>query len=340
MKKRRMRIGVDMDGQFPERIVEGVRSFDKERSDVNFVLCGRRESMDAFDRKVPSNSEIWCAADSVGRRDRGSSLNKLGIAMGDGVIDGFFTVGNTTDVMFGLSRIGRLKIVSSPTLVAKAPTENGGEFFVSDAGASVKRDSGIIYEQMIMASTYVGKVLGRIPRVGLLSNGEEEEKGDDLCREIDAMIYRGVRGCGLDSFISYVGKVESDDCFNRGMVDILVGRGYEVNFVLKAAEAVLRASKGIAVRKFYELPFWDRLLAGRTVRKLGRMVYGEVNPDEYNGGVVLGYKRGVVVKGHGNSREGGIHHGLLRLVEAVNGGVGESLNIEIVKNLERYSSKD
>ena len=357
--RKEIRIGVDVDGGdntsgglASMRIADGVRRFAEERLDVSLNLYGTRESFRGFDGNSPVNSSLYYADVHPDKSElrfvKGSSLNMLACAAKDGKIGGFFSNGDTARVAIESVRMRRLDGVRMPTLVANAPWVNG-EFFVSDAGATglssraefykkaIGQQASDIYKQGIMASTYVGRVIGRLPVVGIPSNGEEKIKGSDLCKAVDELILRRIEGSELGSVFSYVGRVEPNDCLRKGKIDLLVGDGCSINWFIKTAEASFLAVRDIVRDEFDKLSCLDRvsIFPGvRALRKVRDGVYAKIDPDKYNGALMLGYN-GVVVKGHGASSADAVYHGLVRLVDALNSGVRVSLNKDISENLEK-----
>lgn len=180
--KKEIRIGVDVDGgdetlkpdgnleSASERIADGVRRFARGRPDVCLFLYGMRDSFRGFGDDVPVSCELYHASEfpdkSVRRSVKGSSLNMLALASKEGRIGGFFSAGDTARVSIESLRMGRLKGVGMPTLVARIPGPNE-DFFISDAGATgdsskeefhkmvIDKQAKTAYKQGIMALSYV-----------------------------------------------------------------------------------------------------------------------------------------------------------------------------------------
>jgi glycerol-3-phosphate acyltransferase PlsX len=166
------------------------------------------------------------------------------------------------------------------------------DFILLDAGANAVCEPRHLAQFGVMGSLYAKEILGLDrPRVGVLSNGSEESKGNDLTRE-------AARLCSLLD-LNFIGYVEGFDLFNDG-VDVVVCDGFVGNIVLKTAESL--GSNIIRMLK--------QELTATPIRKLGawlarggfRGLRRRMDPEVYGGAVLMGLN-GVVIKAHGSSRE-------------------------------------
>jgi glycerol-3-phosphate acyltransferase PlsX len=167
-----------------------------------------------------------------------------------------------------------------------------GDFVLLDAGANPICEPQHLAQFAVMGNIYAREILGHSkPRVGVLSNGSEESKGNELTREASRLCSK------LD--LNFLGYVEGFDLFSDA-VDVVVADGFVGNIVLKTAESLGYAFK-------------DLLKAGLTanpMRYLGAMLCRgglqdlkrRMDPEVYGGAVLLGLN-GIVVKTHGSSRE-------------------------------------
>jgi len=230
------------------------------------------------------------------RAKRDSSM-RVGIRLvHDGRADGFVTAGNTGAAMATAKIIlGTLPGVDRPALAAVFPTAAGTAAILVDVGANVDCKPNNLEQFAIMGEIYFRSIFGtRRPRVGLLSNGEEESKGNDLTRDAYKLLKQLP--------INFVGNVEGRDLYN-GQVDVIVCDGFVGNVALKISEGVVEL-----VREALK----DSLRATIT-RQVGfllsRKAFVEfkkrVDYTEYGGAPLLGLK-GVCIVSHGSSNANAI----------------------------------
>jgi glycerol-3-phosphate acyltransferase PlsX len=146
--------------------------------------------------------------------------------------DAFVTAGNTGGAMANsLFRLGRIRGVKRPALTGVFPVNNG-QCVVLDIGANADCKPEYLVQFALMGSLYAEKIRAiQTPRVGLMSNGEEEGKGNQLVKET----YPLLKDCGLN----FIGNVESKEIYN-GDVDVVVTDGFTGNVFLKTSEAVAK----------------------------------------------------------------------------------------------------
>jgi len=207
-----------------------------------------------------------------------------------GEADAFVTAGNTGGAMVtALFRLGRIRGVKRPALAALFPVQTG-RAVVLDIGANADCRPEYLLQFAVMGSVYAQLALGRDkPRVGLLSNGEEAEKGSTLVKETFPLLQR--------SGLNFVGNVESKEVYS-GAVDVVVTDGFTGNVFLKTSEAVARLLVDILKSEIRSGPVTTlggvlALPALRRVRKL-------MDPAEVGAVPLLGID-GLVLVGHGRS---------------------------------------
>ncbi len=166
---------------------------------------------------------------------RTKKLNTMRVGMelvksGEG--DAFVTAGNTGMAMYFAKKIfGDIKGVIRPCLGAVFPVRNG-RAVVLDIGANAECRPEFLVQFAIMGKIYSQTIFGiQNPTVGLLSNGEEEGKGNDLVRETFPLLQ--------ESNLNFIGNVEGKEVFG-GQVDVVVTDGFTGNVVLKSTEAVAK----------------------------------------------------------------------------------------------------
>jgi glycerol-3-phosphate acyltransferase PlsX len=225
------------------------------------------------------------------RRKSQSSLGILTTLHKEGQVDAVFSAGNTGAVVAtALLTLGRLEGVSRPALAAYMPNPGGGTV-VLDVGANAECKAPWLVQFAHMGSVYTRYLLNREnPRVGLLSIGEEETKGNALVLETLELLKRA-------KHLNFVGNVEGRDVF-KGNVDVVVTDGFTGNVALKTAESVA----GMLVRRVRQelaKDLFAKLGAAFMLPALGRLKR-ELDWEEYGAAPLLGVD-GVCFVGHGSS---------------------------------------
>lgn len=204
----------------------------------------------------------------------------------------FISTGNTGIVMSSaLFTLSRIKGVSRPPIASPLPTL-GRTCFLLDAGSNVDNRPKHLHEFARIGSVYANQVWDReSPTVALLSNGEEEYKGNALVRETHALLR-------ADSSLNYVGLREGNTIFD-GDLDVIVCDGFVGNVVLKFVEGM-----AVAITKFLKYEIGKRPLAGLSAKLfLGaafKALRKRIDYSEYGGAPLLGVNGNAVIC-HGRS---------------------------------------
>lgn len=267
------------------------------------------------------------------RRKDNSSI-RVGMRMvRDGEADAFVSVGNTiaclSSAIFDLRRIRGIR---RPGLCIQYPMSLEPMVFM-DTGATADPKPEILQQFAQMGAIYAEKVLGiSRPRVGLLANGEEEEKGTMVLRESASLLAHGE--------LNFIGNVEPKEAV-KGYADVVVTDGFTGNIHIKTAEAVASFLKRLIKRDVLAGPVpilagillvpaflvglpGLLLLAPRIRRLVKRLDYAEV------GGALLLGVNGVVIVGHGRSNARAVRSAILRAREAVQGEVIPTIKSELL----------
>jgi len=237
----------------------------------------------------------------------------------DGMADAFVSAGNTGAVLSAATLIlGRLRGIGRPTIGALVPTAKEPCLLV-DAGANVDCRPQHLLEFAVMGSIYVGAMRNiPSPRVGLLSIGEEDTKGN----EASLAALKLLRKSGLH----FAGNVEGRDIFS-GELDVVVCDGFTGNILLKFGESVPKFFKA-KFQTFAKTSVWNSTIALLAKNGL-RRVMKEMDYQEAGGVPLLGVN-GVVIIGHGKSSPKAIKNMIFRAEEmiqkAVNVKIQEKLN--------------
>lgn len=208
----------------------------------------------------------------------------------EGRADGWVSAGNSGAIMAAALLIqGRIRGVERPALGSVVPTRDGYAYFL-DVGANVDSKPDYMVQFAGMGAVYAREMLGRpTPRVGLLSNGEEEGKGDERVRETT----RRLKG----SLPGFVGNVEPKDIYASG-ADVVVADGFVGNVAIKMAEAT---AEFLFRNLRDEIPktFAGRV-GGMLIRPRVRELRARIDWREFGGAPLLGID-GVAVVAHGRS---------------------------------------
>lgn len=237
--------------------------------------------------------EVFEMTDKISPRALRTVKNSMGVAydlMKIGEADAFITLGNTGGAMaIGLSRLGRLKGVLRPALSAPFPVKNG-TCIVLDIGANAECKPKYLLQFAIMGSAYAELVLGKKnPRVGLISNGEEAGKGNDLVKATYPLLEK--------SGLNFVGNIEGKEIFG-GQVDVAVTDGFTGNVLMKGAEAVAAFMSDKLREAIYSS---TRTKIGGAIAKPAFKILRETLDPGAIGAVPLLGLDGLVFVGHGRS---------------------------------------
>ena len=210
-------------------------------------------------------------------------------------------------------RIGRIKGISRPAICTLMPTITTKPSMILDAGANTDCKSEYLLEFAIMGNEYATSVMGyENVRVGLLANGEEESKGNELTKEAFKL---------LKDYPFFVGNVESGDIFN-GSTDVIVCDGFSGNLVLKAAEGTASAISKILKDNIKSSPI--QMLGGILLRGAFANLKKKMDYAEYGGAPLLGVNK-VVIISHGKSNERAIECAIYQALKALESSVCERI---------------
>ncbi len=247
--------------------------------------------------------------------------NSMAIGMNlvkNGEARAFVTAGNTGAAYFtAVTTLRRIKGVSRPALSAVLPVKNGKALFM-DTGANADCRPEFLLEFAVMGSIYAEKLLNcPKPRVGLLANGEEEGKGNELVKSAYPLLQ--------NSGLNFLGNIEPKD-FYSGAVDVLVTDGFTGNVFIKSSEAVAKVITD-NLREQISVSFTRKLgylLVKPAFVSLKRML----DPGEIGAAFLLGVD-GYVFIGHGRSDARALSNGLALAQRAVDSKILDTIRSEI-----------
>jgi glycerol-3-phosphate acyltransferase PlsX len=328
------RIGIDaMGGDFgPQAIAEGTAlalrempgrfsvSLVGDQSEIQAALA-RSHATDLGIEVVhaPERIEMAEKAAAAVRRKSQSSLVVLTELHRSGKLDAVFSAGNTGAVVAtALLGLGRLQGVTRPALAVFAPNRGEGTV-VLDVGANAECKAGYLVQFAHMGAVYARYLLNRPnPRVGLLSIGEEDTKGNSLVLEALPLLRRA-------SHLNFIGNVEGRDVFN-GSCDVVVTDGFTGNVLLKTAESIA-GLVGHMVRDELKRDWRARLGVVFMAPALKRLRH-RMDWEEHGAAPLLGVN-GVCFVGHGSSSPRAIRSALRTLSTFVEQRVNEHIREEI-----------
>ena len=242
-----------------------------------------------------------------------SSLVVATTLVKNGEADAVFSAGNTGAMMVASFQIlERIDGVRRPAIAAFLPQQTGRRFTLVDAGANVDCKPSLLLQFALLGSLYAEWVFGYInPRVGLLSNGEEEGKGDERTKEAHAILAEKAAEYG----INFVGNIEGHYAFAGG-ADVIACDGFVGNVLLKSVEGMGETAMSVLARAANaagEGAVRDALLASRHEIALG------IDYAETGGAPLLGVN-GVSMIGHGRSDARAIMNGIRQSVRGAQSG--------------------
>ena len=274
---RHVDLGVQLVGQLASLQSELQRHPDVDPARIRLVEADEVVTMEespALALRRKPKASIKVAAESVARRETAA----------------LFSAGHTgATVMAAYSAFGSLPGVDRPALAATIPTRRRPAILL-DVGASVECRPHHLLQFAVMGSVYARVVFGvPTPRVGLLSIGEEETKGNELTREA----HRLLKGSPL----AFVGNVEARDVYG-GDVDVIVCDGFTGNVALKISEGLVDVVEDLLSEELSKTVTMrvGSLLTRRAMRHFRR----RVDYSEFGGAPLLGVA-GVTIVGHGRS---------------------------------------
>lgn len=302
-----MKIAIDaMGGDYaPTEVVKGVELARNEYPDLEFKLFGQIDKIKPLIENeerielIQSDEIIEMAEEPVKAvmKKKNSSLDMAAQSVKNHEADAFFSAGNTGAILAaGLFIIGRIKGIDRPGLATTLPIVNDPEhdnFVMLDVGANAESKLFNLYQYAFMGKYYAENVRKiNNPRIGLLNNGTEADKGDSLHKAANELLSK-------DNNLNFIGNVESRELLN-GAADVVITDGFTGNAALKAIEgtalSLLTLIKGDIMSAGLKSKF-GALMLKPTFKKIGK----QMDYSQYGGAVLMGTKA-PVVKAHGSSK--------------------------------------
>jgi glycerol-3-phosphate acyltransferase PlsX len=332
-----MKIAVDAMGgdHGPAVVVEGAVAAVREFG-LSVILVGDRAAIETEVRRLGAQSlglEIRHASEIVGmaespslalRRKRDSSLRIAAELVRDGKAAAFISAGNTGAAMaISMFVIGVLRGIDRPAIAAVLPSLRGFTVLI-DAGANITPKPWHLFQFAIMGHVYARDILRMDrPRVGLLSVGEEEGKGNDLTREAYDLL--------KESKLNFIGNIEGRDIYN-GNCDVIVTDGFTGNVALKISES-LAEMVGAMIKEELTRDIRSKLGAALSVPAFSRFKK-RVDYTEMGGAPLLGID-GAAIICHGASPVKAIKNAVRVAAEWAKAGLNEHIKAALEAEIAR-----
>ena len=252
------------------------------------------------------------------RKKKDSSIARAAELVRDGEADALISLGNTGGIFAaGTFKVGRIPGVDRGCIATVIPRQNN-EFVLLDAGANVECKPLHLAQFAVMGNVYSREVLQRKnPRVGLLSIGTEDTKGNDLtlatfklCQKLD---------------LNFIGNVEGHDLF-KDHVDVVVCDGFVGNIVLKTVESLAVAMFSMLKRELMHSA--QRKLGAYLAKGAFHSIRRRMDPEVYGGAPLLGFN-GLVFKAHASARERAVTSAIRVTANAVKTQINQTIARDI-----------
>ncbi|MCD7866284.1 MAG: phosphate acyltransferase PlsX [Clostridiales bacterium] len=328
-----VRVVVDAMGgdNAPGEIVKGAVETVNSRNDIEVILTGRQELVDAELAKYtyPADrirtvhcEEVIETAESPVHAIGGKKNSSMVVGMNmvkRSEADAIVSAGNSGAILVGGQMVvGRIRGVERSALAPLIPTEDGVALLI-DAGANVDARASHLVQFAQMGSIYMKDVVGiRQPRVAILNIGAEEEKGNALVKET----YPLLQTC---EGIRFIGSIEARE-IPHGGADVIVCDGFAGNIVLKLYEGLA----GTLLKKVKEgmMSSFKSKLGALLIRDAMRQTLKSFDASEYGGAPLLGC-RGLLVKTHGSAMAGDVKNSIIQCVTFKQQGINDKISEHI-----------
>ncbi|QOY52420.1 phosphate acyltransferase PlsX [Candidatus Sulfurimonas baltica] len=331
-----VKIAIDaMGGDFgPEPIVKGCILALKKKQFIPILVGKKSEILPLLPKRYRDKISIVEADDVISMSDAATEAIKrkessIYIAIElvkNGEADGVVSAGHSGATMtLATLRLGRLQGVLRPALATLMPTKLSRRSILLDAGANVDSKAEHIAQFAVMGGCYAEDLLKiQTPRIGILANGEEPSKGNDVTKEAFKLLigYKGFKG-----------NVEGGDIYN-GSCDVITCDGFVGNLVLKASEGVASTITGLIKDYIRKSPI--AITGALLMRKVFRLLRAQMDYAEIGGAPLIGIK-GCAIVSHGKSNPKAIQNAIFQAINYVDTGVNEHIieRLEVLKNKEK-----
>jgi len=325
-----MKIAVDaMGGDFGPRVIVAGALQAAEDFRVEVLLVGVEDLIKKeFDRSLRPHARVTIvdAPEAIGmgegifsfRKKARSSILVGAQLLKEGAADAFVSNGNTAAVVYISRRVlGAMEGVNKPALALLVSSLQGLTLLI-DVGANANCRPQDLEQFAVMGRAFMESALGLAdPRIGLMSIGEEDGKGNDLTKEAFRLLETAP--------IRFIGNVEGKDLFS-GKADVIVSDGFTGNVALKVSEGVVETLLSMGRHEIMKnlLAKVGFFLMKRNLKK----IYRKLDYSEYGGALLLGLK-GVCIIGHGRSNPNAVRNAVRLARDFVANRVQDRIRTEI-----------
>ena len=327
-----VRIAIDaMGGDFgPEPIVKGCVNALKRKNFIPILVGKKSEILPLLPKRYRDKISIVdtddvismsdAATDAVKRKE--STIYKAVELVKNGEADGLVSAGHSGATMtLATLRLGRLEGIARPALVTLMPTRTGKKSIILDVGANVDSKAEHLVQFAIMGGCYAHDVLKiENPSIGLLANGEESSKGNEVTKAAYKL---------LQNYKGFKGNVEGGDIFN-GSCDVITCDGFIGNLVLKTSEGVASTISGLIKDYIRKSPI--AITGALLMRKVFKLLKKQIDYAEIGGAPLIGIK-GCAIVSHGKSNAKAMENAIYQAITYVDTGV----NKHILEKLKDYN---
>ena len=327
-----IRIAIDaMGGDFgPEPIIDGVIQALEIEKFIPILVGNKEEILSFLPQYYIDKVEIVEANDVIAMTDSAADAHKrkessIFVAaelVRDKKAQAVVSAGHSGATMaVALLRIGRIPGISRPALATLMPSTTDSKTLVLDVGAVTDCKPQNLYEFGAMGEVYAKHVLNiENPRVGLLANGSEDNKGNELTKATFPL---------LKSLKGFIGNIEGKDIFN-GKVDVVVCDGFTGNILLKTSEGVVSAIFDL-MRQHIRKSLPAKIGALMMKKKVFGNMKKQVDKDEYGGAPLLGVK-GCAIISHGASNAKAIKNAIFQAIRYSKSDINNTIEELLSKN--------
>lgn len=309
----------------PEMVVDGAVNAISQNEDMGVVLVGARDVIekrlgeceyDASRVEIIDASEVITNYDNpveaIFRKSDSSLVKALKAAAEREDIVGLINAGSTGALIAGSLRYLPAKELKRPALAAILPAERGGFTCLVDTGANIDCTASQLHSFAHIGADFMRDLYGiENPRIGLLSNGAEETKGNKLVKEAHALLK-------ADGKLNFIGNIEGTNALS-GDCDVLVADGFAGNQVLKNSE-------GIARRIITDIVKYSKRTGNQSLMELVGYLMSIYDFNSLGGGILLGVGK-PVIKAHGAANSASITN-------------TSAMILNIAKNKDIFAGKD
>ena len=334
-----VRVAVDAMGgdHAPEAVVQGVVDALNASKEIEVLLVGDQTAIEKcltgaqYDKtrlqvihasEVITNNETPTIAI---KKKKDSSIVVSQRLVREGKADAFVSAGSTGAVLVGSQvLIGRIRGIERPALAPLIPTTKGFSLLI-DCGANVDAKPSNLVQFARMGAIYMEHILGRKnPRVAIVNNGAEEEKGNALVKETFPLL----KEC---PGINFIGSIEARD-IPAGYADVIVCEAFVGNVILKLYEGL--GSTFMKMIKSGLMKDTRSKVGALLVKPAIKETMKAFDASEYGGAPLLGLK-GLVVKTHGSAKAVEIRHAIFQCVQFRQQKINEKIAAHMVEETQK-----